>query len=49
MITSHFEGEKRTLKEIRYLVSPIHDALKLLISSLGIIESNQLVVMGPHK
>jgi hypothetical protein len=36
MITLYFDGEKRTLKEMRCLVSPIHDALKLLISSLSI-------------
>jgi hypothetical protein len=32
MITSHFERENRTLKEIQCLASPIHNALKLLLS-----------------
>jgi hypothetical protein len=34
MITSHFEGENRALKEMRCLASPIHDALKLTEHSI---------------
>jgi hypothetical protein len=47
MIISYFEGENKTLKEMLYLDSPIHDALKLIEQS--IIELNQWVVMGSYE
>jgi hypothetical protein len=45
-----FRGGEKNTKEMQYLVSLIHNALKLLISSLSILlESNQWAVMGSHE
>jgi hypothetical protein len=46
-----FRGGEKSTQGMWCLVSPIHDALKLLIKFIehSIIESNQWVIMGPHK